>query len=125
MVDRGISQGLVDLIPTRITRLHRLFETGRIPVNVGFIQITLPDESGKASLGDSVDLARSVMQQASFVVGEINPRILRTLGDKFVNVSEFDMLVYSTEDPVYFNRWETSPTFDLIARRIASLIQDN
>jgi acyl-CoA hydrolase len=124
MIDRCIEQGFVDLIPTRITRLHRLFETGRIPVNVGFIQITSPDESGNASLGISIDLARSVMQRSSFVVGEINSKIPTTFGDTFVNVSEFDMLVYSTEDPVYFERWETNPTFDRIARRIASLIHD-
>jgi acyl-CoA hydrolase/RimJ/RimL family protein N-acetyltransferase len=124
MVDRGIKQGLVDLIPIRFTRLHRLFETGRIPVNAGFIQITSPDDSGNASLGVSVDLARSIMRHASFVVGEINSKIPRTFGDTFVNVSDFDMLVYSTEDPVYFNRWETNPIFDRIARRIASLILD-
>lgn len=124
MVDQGVDQGLVDLIPTRITRLHRLFETGRLPVNVGFVQITLPDESGNASLGISVDLARSVIQRASFVVGEINLKVPRTFGDTLVNVSEFDALVYSTDDPIYFKRWETNSLFDAIARRIASLIQD-
>ncbi len=123
-LNHAITQGFVDLIPTRLTRLHRLFETGRIPINVGFIQITLPDESGNASFGISVDLAHSVMQQASLVVGEINSKIPRTFGDTLVNVSEFDMLVYSTEDPIYFKRWMTNPIYDLIARRIASLIHD-
>lgn len=124
MVNTAITKGLVDLIPTRFTRLHRLFDTGRIPVDAAFIQITLPDDSGKASLGISLDVARSAMRQASLVVGEINPKIPRTFGNTFVDTSQFDMLVYSTRDPVYFKRWETGPPFDRIAQRIASLVQD-
>jgi len=124
MVNKAITQGLVDLIPTRFTRLHRLFDSGRIPVDAAFIQITPPDETGNASLGVSLDVARSAMKQASFVVGEINSKIPRTFGNTMVNTSEFDMLVQSTRSPVYFERWKTNPPFDQIARRIASLIQD-
>ncbi|NOX32664.1 MAG: GNAT family N-acetyltransferase [Deltaproteobacteria bacterium] len=124
MANQTITQGLVDLIPTRFTRLHQLFESGHIPVDAAFIQITPPDDSGNTSLGISVDVARAAMEQASFVVGEINPKIPRTFGNTFVNTSEFNMLVYSTKDPLYFKRWETGPAFDRIARRIASLIPD-
>ncbi|WP_300456600.1 GNAT family N-acetyltransferase [Desulfobacula sp.] len=124
MVNRAIAQGLVDLIPTRFTRLHRLFDVGRIRVDAAFVQISLPDDAGKASLGVSLDVARSAMGQARLVVGEINPKIPRTFGNTFVTTSEFNLLVRSTEDPVYFNRWETSPAFDRIARRIAFLIPD-
>ncbi len=124
MVSKAIDKGLVDLIPTRFKRLHRLFESGRIQVDAAFIQITLPDDSGNASLGVSLDVARSAMAKASLVVGEINPKIPRTFGDTFVNVSDFHLLIYSRDDPVYFERWETSPAFDRITGRIASLIQD-
>ena len=122
MVNTAISQGLIDLIPTRFTRLHRLFGSGRIRVDAAVIQITVPDEYGNASLGVSLDVARAAMRQASLVVGEINPRVPRTFGSIFVNTSEFDLLVYSTHAPIYFKRWETSPPFDRIARRIADLI---
>lgn len=124
MVNEAINRGRVDLIPTRFSRIHRLFDAGRIPIDTAFIQITPPDDTGKASLGVSLDVARSAMRQASFVVGEINPNIPRTFGDTIVNSSEFDLLVHSTHDPVYFKRWKTSPPFDQIARQIASLIQD-
>ncbi len=124
MVNKAIARGLVDLIPTRFKKLHRLFASGRIQVDVAFIQISPPDDSGNASLGVSIDVGRSAMEQAFLVVGEINPRTPRTFGDTFVNMSEFDMLIYSQDDPVYFERWKTSPVFDKIADRIASLIQD-
>ncbi|SDU09298.1 GNAT family N-acetyltransferase [Desulfobacula phenolica] len=124
MVNQAISQGLIDLIPTRFNRLQRLFDSGRILVDAAFIQITPPDDSGNASLGVSLDVARSAMKQASFVAGEINPKIPRTFGNTFVNVCEFDLLVHSNQDPVYFQRWEASQPFDRIAENIASLIQD-
>ncbi|MCK5097314.1 MAG: GNAT family N-acetyltransferase [Desulfobacteraceae bacterium] len=124
MINKAIAQGLVDLIPTRFKKLPRLFESGRIQVDVAFIQISLPDDSGKASLGVSIDVARPAMAQACLVVGEINPKIPMILGDTFVDMSQFDMLVYSQDEPVYFERWKTSPVFDRIAGRIALLIQD-
>ena len=124
MINKAIDRGLVDLIPTRFKRLPRLFDSGRIQVDAAFIQISPPDDSGKASLGVSIDVARSAMEHAYLVVGEINPKVPRVFGDTFVNMSEFDMLIYSQDDPVYFDRWETSPAFDRIAGRIALLIRD-
>jgi acyl-CoA hydrolase/GNAT superfamily N-acetyltransferase len=124
MVNQAIEKGLVDLIPVRFNRLQRLFDSERIHVDAAFVQITQPDRSGIASLGVSVDMARSAMKQARLVVGEINPQIPRTFGDTFVNMSGFDMLIYSRDDPIYFDRWEAGPVFDTIADRICSLIQD-
>ena len=124
MVGKAIGKGLVDLIPIRFKRLHRLFGSGRLQVDAAFIQISLPDDSGNSSLGVSIDVARLAMEQASLVVGEINPKIPRTFGDTFVNVSDFHLLILSQDDPVFFDRWNTTPVFDRIAERIASLIPD-
>lgn len=124
MVNKAIEKGLVDLIPIRFKRLQRLFDSGRIQVDAAFVQISEPDESGIAGLGVSVDVARSAMKQAGLVVGEINPKIPRTFGDTFVNMSEFDMLIYSRDDPIYFDRFETNPVFDKIADHISFLIRD-
>ncbi|MCF8112715.1 MAG: GNAT family N-acetyltransferase [Desulfotignum sp.] len=124
MVNKAIEKGLVDLIPVRFNRLQRLFDSGRVQVDAAFVQISQPDRSGNASLGVSIDMARSAMKQASLVAGEINPQIPRTFGDTFVNMSEFDMLIYSRDDPIYFDRWEAGLVFDTIADRICSLIQD-
>jgi len=124
MVNKAIAKGLVDLIPTRFKKLHRLFESGRIQIDVAFIQISPPDDDGIASLGVSIDVARAAMKKASLVVGEINPKIPRIFGDTFVNLADFDLLIHSEDDPIYFKRWETGPVFDRIAARIASHIQD-
>jgi acyl-CoA hydrolase/RimJ/RimL family protein N-acetyltransferase len=120
----AISAGQVDLIPSSFSRIPRLIESGRIPIDVAFIQITPPNEAGYCSLGVAVDVSRQAMELASWVVGEINTKIPTTFGDTFVHVSDFDHLVHSTEEPIYFGRWPVDDVFDQVAANIASAIED-
>jgi acyl-CoA hydrolase/GNAT superfamily N-acetyltransferase len=124
VASEAISAGRVDLIPTRFSRIPRLFESGRISVDVAFVQIAPPTESGYCSLGASVDVALHAMQQASLVVGELNAHVPRTFGNTFVPVSEFDALVSSDELPIYFDRWPVAPVFHQIAANVADRIED-
>ena len=112
VADEAITAGSIDLIPCRYGRIPKLVESGAIRIDAAFIQITPPDESGYASLGVSIDVARNAMEQASIVVGEINKEVPRTMGNTFVHVSEFNYLVHSTEQPIYFPRWPIPDIFD-------------
>jgi acyl-CoA hydrolase len=120
----AITEGQVDLVPSRFVWIPRLIETGLIPVNVAFVQITQPDNSGNCSLGVAVDVARQAMEQASLVVGEINNHIPRTFGDTFVHVSDFNHLVLATDPPYYFDRWPVDPVYDQVAANVAALVED-
>jgi RimJ/RimL family protein N-acetyltransferase len=57
-------------------------------------------------------------------VGEINTQIPLTLGDTFVPISDFDLLIRSTEPPIYFKRWPLEDIFDQVAANVASVIED-
>jgi acyl-CoA hydrolase/RimJ/RimL family protein N-acetyltransferase len=120
----AITAGQVDLIPSSFSRIPMYIESGRIPIDVAFIQITPPNEAGYCSLGVAVDVSRQAMEQASLVVGEINFDIPTTFGDTFVHVSDFDHLVRSTEEPIYFGRWPVDDIFDQVAANVASVIED-
>ncbi len=124
LVSDAVSAGRVDLIPSRFSRIPWLIESGRIRIDAAFIQITPPDETGYCSLGLGVDVARSAMEQAGLVVGEINESIPWTLGDTLVHVSEFDALVRSTEPPIYLGRWAITDVHDRVAANVASLIEN-
>jgi len=124
VADEAIAAGHVDLIPCYLSRIPELLEMRKIRVDIVFVQITPPDKDGYSSLGVSVDVARLAMEQANLVVGEINTQVPRTLGDTFVQISDFDMLVESDEPPVYFERWPAEPVYDLIAANIEPLIED-
>jgi acyl-CoA hydrolase/GNAT superfamily N-acetyltransferase len=119
----AISQGRVDLIPSRFSRVPWLFKTGAINIDVAFIQVTPPDENGYAYLvGASVE--RQAMEMAKIVVGEINSQMPRTMGDTLVNMDDFDCLVEATEPPVYVERWPLQEVYLKIAANVASVVQD-
>jgi acyl-CoA hydrolase len=116
--------GSVDLIPARVSQLPRIIKSNRIPIDVAFIQITPPDEAGYCSLGVAVDIAREAMDRASLVVAEINTDIPFTYGDTIVSLSDFDLVVQSTEPPAYFKPRPVKPVIDQVAANIAQIIND-
>ncbi|WP_054029688.1 GNAT family N-acetyltransferase [Desulfatitalea tepidiphila] len=124
VASEAITAGHVDLIPSRFSTIPRLIRSGQIPIDVAFIQITPPNEEGYCSLGLGVDVARWAMEQAELVVGEINDQVPFTYGDTFIPIGEFDLLVQSTEPPIYFDRWPQEEIFDRVAASVASVIED-
>jgi len=124
VASEAITEGRVDLIPSRFANIPGLIQSGKINVDVAFIQITPPSQSGYCSLGIGVDVARPAIEQADLVVGEINKDVPVTYGDTFVHVSEFDALVEGTEPPFYFCRWPVDAVFDRVAANVASVIED-
>ncbi len=120
----AITQGRVDLIPSRFSAIPSLIKEKQIPIDVAFVQVTPPNEAGYCSLGVGVDVARRAMSHASLVVGEINEEIPFTLGDTFVHMDSFDMMVASDTPPFYFPRYPVEPVFDRLAEHVASVIED-
>ena len=120
----AITQGRVDLIPSRFARIPSLIASQMLPIDAAFVQITPPNEAGYCSLGMALDVARHAMEQASLVIGEINPEIPLTYGDTFVPISEFNLLVRSEERPICFPRWPLDEVFDQVGANVASVIED-
>lgn len=124
VADEAIRAGRVDLIPGFFSQIPELFETGLINIDVAFVQITPPNNSGYCSFGVSMDCARQAMQQADLVVGEINHNIPVTFGDTFVHQSEFDFLVESDMPAIHFERWPVDDTFRKIGANVASIVEN-
>ncbi len=120
----AIASGQVDLIPSRFSGIPHLIGSRVLSIDVAFIQVTPPDDAGYCSLGVAVDVARQAMEQASLVVGEINPQMPVTYGDTLVPVSDFDMLVENDRHLICFDRFPVDETFDRVGENVASLIED-
>ncbi len=124
VADEAITAGMVDLIPASFSKIPDLIASGRIPIDVAVVQVTPPDEAGYCSFGVAVDVIRQAMQKASLKVGEINTEIPITHGDTYVPLSDFDILIQSTEPPIFFERWPLEDIFDRVAANVASVIED-
>jgi len=112
-------EGKIDYIPSYLSQIPRLFASQRIGLDVALIQVSPPDKFGYCSLGVSVDITRSGMENAGMVIAQVNPMMPRTWGDSFVHVDDIDYLVEYKEPIV-----EALPTIkdNEIASRIGFYI---
>ncbi len=119
MMRKAAFEGKIDYLPTYLSEIPKLFSSHRIGLDVALIQISPPDRFGYCSLGVSVDITRSGMENAGLVIAQVNPRMPRTWGDSFVHVDEIDYLVLHEEPLV-----EAPPIIkdDEIVRRIGHYI---
>jgi len=123
IASEAVSEGRVDLIPSRFSRIPSLFKSGAIHIDATFIQISPPDDNGYACLL-GVDVERQAMEAANLVVGEINAHAPRVMGDTLVHMDEFNCFVESTESPLYLPRWPVADVFLRLAANIANVIED-
>ncbi len=86
-------EGKIDYIPAYLSRIPRMFASQRIGLDVALVQVSPPDKFGYCSLGVSVDITRSGLENARLVIAQVNPQMPRTWGDSFVHVDEIDWLV--------------------------------
>jgi len=96
-------EGKIDYIPAYLSQIPSLFSSHRIGIDIALIQVSPPDSFGFCSLGISVDITRSGMENASLVIAQINPMMPRTWGDSFIHIDEIDFLVHYPE-PIVNNK---------------------
>jgi acyl-CoA hydrolase/GNAT superfamily N-acetyltransferase len=121
----AVKQGEAEYIPVSIARVPDLFLTGRIPLDVALIQVSLPDEHGFVSLGISVDIAHAAVLSSKTVIAEINPNMPRTLGDSFIPTSKIDHFVFVNTPITEYLHPPADEVAEKIARYAARIIQDN
>ncbi len=86
-------EGKIDYIPAYLSQIPRLFSSRRIGLDVALVQVSPPDRFGYCSLGVSVDITKSAMENARVVIAQVNDRMPRTWGDSFVHVDDIDCMV--------------------------------
>jgi len=112
-------EGKIDYIPAYLSQIPLLFSSQRIGLEVALVQVSPPDAFGYCSLGVSVDITRSGLDNARLVIAQVNPRMPRTWGDSFVHMDEIDYLV-PYEEPLV----QSFPTIqdNVVMRRIGHYI---
>lgn len=118
-------EGKIDYVPTYLSQIPRLFANRSIGLDVALIQVSPPDRFGYCSLGVSVDITRSGMENAGLVIAQVNPRMPRTGGDSFAHVDEIDSFVLHEEPLVEVMPTKKDPEISRrIGHYVSSLIGD-
>jgi len=96
-VRESVGAGRADFIPVFLSEIPELFKRGVLPLDGAIVQVSPPDGNGYCSLGPSVDVARSAVDNARYVIAQVNPQVPRTHGDGFMHVSQFTAMTYLDE----------------------------
>ena len=117
--DRG------DYIPVFLSEIPRLFDQQILPLDVALVHVSMPDKHGYCSLGVSVDIARSAVKNARYVIAQVNENMPRTHGDGIIHLREIHALV-EAHDPLPELDYSTKlgAAEHAIGRHVASLIED-
>jgi len=120
----ALNDGIGDYVPVFLSEIDLLFKRNILPLDVAMIQVSPPDEHGFCSLGPSVDISLSAIENARYILAECNPRVPRTHGDGFIHYSRIHAAVES-DGPVYeVAVQDPSETEREIGRNVAGLIDD-
>lgn len=110
--------------PVFLSELPRLFRKNVLPLDVAFIHVSPPDSHGYCSLGVSVEASVAAIENAKFVVAQVNPQMPRTFGDSVIHESEIDFLV-EADMPIYGHEPDDITAQEAkIGEYVASLIED-
>jgi acyl-CoA hydrolase len=121
---KAINEGRAEFIPVFLSDIPRLIDSGLLPLDAVFANMTPPDEHGFCSLGTSVDTMLTAIRNARVVIAQFNKSTPRTLGDSFVPVSAIDYAVEVDQPPYEYNGGDAGELEDRIGGFVADLVPD-
>ncbi|MHB1307718.1 MAG: GNAT family N-acetyltransferase [Limisphaerales bacterium] len=119
-----ILEGLGDYTPVFLSEIPRLFNSGQMPLDTALVQVSPPDASGMCTLGVSVDIVKSAIENSALVIAEINPHMPRTHGNSQVHVFDLDVLVPVNTPVIEVPLEPSSEESHQVAEHLAALIDD-
>lgn len=123
-IREAVSEGRADYIPVFLSDIPDLFNKKILTIDVALVQVSPPDAHGYCSLGTSVDIARSAVNMAKYVVAQVNPKVPRTHGDGLIHISRFSKMVYHEEDLPEVNYGVNTTENEMaIGKHIAGMIE--
>lgn len=124
-VREAVAEGRADFIPVFLSDIPDLFNKKILPIDVAIVHVSPPDVHGYCSLGISVDIARSAVNTAKFVIAQVNPKMPRTHGDGQIHISRFTHMVYHDEDLPEVNYAQNTTECEIaIGKHIAGMIEN-
>ncbi|OUR94428.1 4-hydroxybutyrate CoA-transferase [Flavobacteriales bacterium 34_180_T64] len=110
--------------PVFLSELPLLFKRNIVDLDVALIHVSVPDKHGYCSLGVSVEATLAAIDNADYVIAQVNKQMPRTHGDGIIHISEIDVFVECDEPlPTHFIP-EPTIVEGKIGDFVASLIDD-
>lgn len=122
-VRANVNSGYADYLPAHLFESQLMYRTGVLPCDVAMVQVSLPDENGRVSLGTSVDCSIAAIEVARVRIAVVNPHVPFAYGD-LVPLSVFDHLVYDETPLITKDFVEPSEIDRQIGKNCSELVPD-
>ena len=122
-VRKNVAGGWADYLPVHLGESQKLYREGYIHLGAALVNVSMPDEQGRVSLGTSVDCSVAAVESADLVIGVVNPSVPFAYGD-LLSLDQFDYLVRDDTPLVTADFAEPTPTEVLIGKNAAALVED-
>ncbi len=119
-----INKGIADYSPVFLWQVPELFRKKFIPIDMAFIQTSMPDEHGYFSLGISVDIVKSAVENASLVVAQVNSYMPRVLGETFIHAKDINFIIPYNEPLLEFGFNVPDDIANRIGTYVSQIVQD-
>jgi 4-hydroxybutyrate CoA-transferase len=120
----AVAEGRAEYIPTFLSDVPRLFDSGLLPLDAVFVNATPPDAHGFCSLGTSVEAMHAAVRAARQVIVQFNTAMPRTLGDSFIHISQIDLAVECDVPPYEHPIGPIGAVEGRIGEYVAALVPD-
>ncbi|WP_373282325.1 acetyl-CoA hydrolase/transferase family protein [Bizionia arctica] len=110
--------------PVFLSELPLLFKRNIIDLQVALIHVSVPDRHGYCSLGVSVEATLAAIDNADFVIAQVNKQMPRTHGAGIIHVSEINSFVECDEPLPIHAMCEPTEIESKIGNLVAGLIED-
>ena len=123
-IRQAVREGRADFIPAFLSDIPDMIRTV-LPVDVALVHVSPPDVHGYCSLGVSVDIARTAVNCAKYVIAQVNPQMPRTHGDGMIHTDRFTAMVFHDEAlPQVDYGMKVTETELKVGENVAALIED-
>jgi acyl-CoA hydrolase len=119
-----VREGRADFIPIFLSDIPTLFLSRQLPLDVALLQLSPPDRHGYCTLGTSVDTALAASHAARLLIGEINERMPRTLGNTLVPLSKLHAWIRTNRPLQAHVPTEPNAVENAIGEQVAALVPD-
>jgi acyl-CoA hydrolase len=116
--------GVVEIVPIHLGTIPELISSGRLNVDVVFVQLSEADGNGRHSLGLIADYLQAAIATARVTIAEVNPRVPYTHGDTAVDAAKLAAVVRDDRALIELPPRTVRDEDRAIARFVAALVPD-
>ena len=110
--------------PVFLSELPLLFKRNIVDLQVALIHVSVPDKHGYCSLGVSVEATLAAIDNADYVIAQVNKQMPRTHGAGIIHISEINAFVECDEPLPVHAMSEPTDIESKIGNHVAGLIED-